>query len=461
MATFTRSSSSWPNVGTNIQLRVTVTTSYAIDGGGTQLNVVANAVSSSTNGFFSYGDNGIRTYNVPGGRTSGTNGSLLESGSATWVYSFSSNGLADGTALKNHTVLVWGGFNRFIPFGPSSVNVTITADGNSSSNSLEEVSVTVPVTLLQPQDDPPAFVSGSFQDGTVGQSYYDTRLVSNTNSVNITGLPPGLGYNFSSSSQTITVSGTPTTANLYTANITLTGDGGTENTSDNINVSAPSISFSGSFDNAQQGVYYSDYITISNADSAYASGLGSGLSGSFNPSNGRFTVFGTPSNDGSDSFIIYASNNQGGSNNRSYSIYVAAPSNPSWIDRNLDDFFVGISYLDSVSANNTESYSISGQLPPGLTFNNGTISGTPEQELSVTEMTEYEFTITANGVSGTTPVQETFIIPLRFPGRLFTNSSGGSANPVIARRLNDSNQWEPIQRARRWNGSSWVDVTIL
>ena len=119
-----------------------------------------------------------------------------------------------------------------------------------------------------------------------------------------------------------------------------------------------------------------------------------------------------------------------------------------------------MSYSDRVTATNATTYALYGSLPPGLNFNNGLISGTPQQNNSQTEMQDYTFSITASGASGTTPVTQSFTIPLRFPGRVFTNNIGGSDNPRIARRLNESLQWEAIQSVKKYNGSVWEVVDL-
>jgi large repetitive protein len=75
---------------------------------------------------------------------------------------------------------------------------------------------------------------------------------------------------------------------------------------------------------------------------------------------------------------------------------------PVWNTTSLNDFGrVGSFYSTSVSASNTNSYSLaSGSLPPGLTLSSGgTISGTMSAGVSQT----FNFTITATGNGGPTP----------------------------------------------------------
>ena len=100
-----------------IRLYVSVTTTEVA--GGTELYITAEAQRDPGEIRTPFNSSASRTYSVPGGRTSSTSGTVTASGSATWSYDFS-NG--DPQA-------VWGGFNRYIPFGSSSVTVTISALG--------------------------------------------------------------------------------------------------------------------------------------------------------------------------------------------------------------------------------------------------------------------------------------------------------------------------------------------
>lgn len=322
---------------------------------------------------------------------------------------------------------------------------------------------TLKTVVLDPFDvappTPAPTFSGSLGNATAGSFYYDTLTVTDANSVSSSGLPPGISASFNGS--TVVVSGTPTSTGSYTASFTATGPTGLSTTyNDGIFVSTPTPSFSGSFNSAEQNVFYSDSISIFNADSAFASGLPSGLSGSF--SGSTFTVSGTPSVSGTYSFSISASNVYGGSNSNNYSIYIAPPANPTWTDQNIDGpFLVGIPYSDSVTANNATSVTFSGSLPDGLTqsttSNSCTISGTPQQKATEFEMDSYTFTITVNGESGTSPISKQFTIPLRFPGARI-NSSGAPEDLRTARRYQDG-QWLPINtRAERFDGSNWQDV---
>lgn len=361
-------------------------------------------------------------------------------------------------------VLIGSGNKSFqhSPDGTCTITIQANLFTVSPASFTPENLYTLKTVVLDPFDvtppTPAPTFSGSFANATAGQSYFSGISVTNANSISHSGFPSGFSVYLSGNN--VYASGTFPSAQNYPITITANGDGGSENYSQTISVAAPQPSFSGSFPSGEQGKQYSGSITISNADSAFVSGLSSGLSG--NLSGSTFTISGVPSVSGTDSFTISASNIYGGSNSNSYSIYIAPPANPTWTDQDIDGpFLVGIPYSDSVTANNATSVTFSGSLPDGLTqsttSNSCTISGTPQQKATEFEMDSYTFTITVNGESGTSPISKQFTIPLRFPGARI-NSSGAPEDLRTARRYQDG-EWLPINtRAERFDGSNWQDV---
>lgn len=132
-----------------------------------------------------------------------------------------------------------------------------------------------------------------------------------------------------------------------------------------------------------------------------------------------------------------------------------APANPTWGSGTYDPFYVGIQYLDSVTASNATSYAItSGALPTGLNFNtsNGTISGTPQQPLSPIQLQPISFTVTAYGATGSVPQSKSFTVSFRFPGRMMTGTS--TSTPLSVARRFDGSIWVPIQNSKRMTGET-------
>lgn len=110
----------------------------------------------------------------------------------------------------------------------------------------------------------------------------------------------------------------------------------------------------------------------------------------------------------------------------------------------------------SVSATNTTSYSIqyvTGGLNPTswlLIDANGNLSG------STNIVGTYTFRIAATGTGGTT-YSSNKTINVIYPGRK-TNATLGQDQISIARRY-DGSSWQNLTIMKRWNGSSWVDIT--
>lgn len=110
----------------------------------------------------------------------------------------------------------------------------------------------------------------------------------------------------------------------------------------------------------------------------------------------------------------------------------------------------------SVSATNTASYSI--QYVSGLNAtawlsinNSGQLSG------STSTAGSYTFRIGATSSTGTTTYSNNITITVVYPGKRI-NSSLGQSQFTTAQRYTGT-QWTPLTIMRRWNGSSWIDLT--
>jgi hypothetical protein len=157
---------------------------------------------------------------------------------------------------------------------------------------------------------------------------------------------------------------------------------------------------------------------IANAASSYGlingTSVPSGLT--FN-SNG--TITGTPDTVQSRSFTFRAFGTFEGSTDSSATIEVR-PRTPVFTDTSFATAIRGISYSDAVSATEAASYSRSGTIPPGLTFNsNGTITGTP------TTLGSFPFTVFATNVTGTGSAGVTLVV--NRPTPVYTDNTVSSS----------------------------------
>jgi len=129
------------------------------------------------------------------------------------------------------------------------------------------------------------------------------------------------------------------------------------------------------------------------------------------------------------------------------------PPAPSFTDTTVSGGTLRKSYSDGVTASNTSSYAIaSGSLPTGLSLNtsNGYITGTPTVQGSFT------FAITATGGGGSTG-SGNLTIQILPPGNR-RNSSDFSSNLAVAKRYNGTS-WVDLTTMKRFNGTAWVDIS--
>ena len=117
------------------------------------------------------------------------------------------------------------------------------------------------------------------------------------------------------------------------------------------------------------------------------------------------SIYGTPTTVGAFAFTVTVTDSGDGNASQSYFINITAPA-LTFTTTSISDATVGEAYSASVVASGgsgTITYSMSsGNLPSGLTFNNGQIIGTPPRGTAG----GYGFTITAS--SGSTTTQQSF-----------------------------------------------------
>ena len=163
---------------------------------------------------------------------------------------------------------------------------------------------------------------------------------------------------------------------------------------------------------------------IANAASSY--GL---INGTRVPSgltfNDNGTITGTPNTVETVSFSFRANGTFEGSTDSSATIEVR-PRTPVFTDTDLGSPAIrGVSYSNAVSATeaDTNSYTRSGTIPPGLTFNsNGTLTGTP------TTLGTFGFTVFASNVTGTGSASVTLRIDRPTP--VYTDNTVSSASTL-------------------------------
>jgi len=341
----------------------------------------------------------------------------------------------------------WSGYQQYLsleyyglPNAPSSLSATTTGQ-NSVSLSWGSVSASGVATGADGYD---------VQYKASSSSTWISFTTTTSTSASVTGLSAGTAYDFRVAAYDSTIRNVVSGS---TGPWSSTASATTE--SDTPPVPAPT--WSGSFNSGQINTgYVQDSARASGHDTAYGNiyissgSLPPGLSGS--ASGEYYYVSGTPTSSGTYTFTPRAEND-GGPAEQQFSIYIASLPAPSWIDQTLaTTATIGVSYSDSVSASNVDSWSYSGTLPAGLIFSNGSLGGTP------TTAGSYTFTIYASNTSGTT--EKTFTITVEsalLNGGYRMTGPSSSTQLTTFKRYNGSS-WVDLTVAKRYNGSSWEDI---
>ena len=212
-----------------------------------------------------------------------------------------------------------------------------------------------------------------------------------------------LGAGLALNAATGVISGTPTTAGTRNFTIRAQDSGGGSGTrAYSITINAAIAVNPASLPGGTVSVAYSQSVTASGGNGTFtytisAGALPAGLA--LNAPNGL--ISGTPTTPGPTSFTIRATDGNGASGSRAYSVTIAAPPivvNPVTLPGGM----VGVAYSQTVSATGGTggyAYSVSaGALPAGLVLNaaTGVISGTP------TVAAASNFTIRATDTVGAT-----------------------------------------------------------
>jgi|GEM_PF-173389 len=240
----------------------------------------------------------------------------------------------------------------------------------------------------------PVVSSASSATGATGAAFSYTITASNTpTSFSATGLPVGVTVN----TTTGVISGTPTTAGVYTATVNAINAGGTGSETVTITINqaviAPVVS-SGSSATGTTGAAFSYTITASNTPTSYAAtGLPAGVT--VNTTTG--VVSGTPTTAGTYTTTVSATNAAGtGSKTVTITINQAVIA-PVVSSASSATGTTGVTFSYSITASNTPTSFNATGLPTGITVNTttGVVSGTP------TTAGTFTTTVSATNTAGT------------------------------------------------------------
>ncbi|QLI82673.1 putative Ig domain-containing protein [Chitinibacter fontanus] len=326
-------------------------------------------------------------------------GSITASGGTnTYSYAVTAGSLPPGVSLSAAGVLsgkatAVGTYNFTVTATDSS-----TGTGPYSGSRVYAWTVNAPTLTISP-------VSGSNLSGSALTAYSQAFAVSGGNGpytygivINSGSLPSGLSF----STSTGVLSGTPTTSG--TANFTVTATDASTGAGSPFSVSGtytltigvPTVVVApaGSISNPVIGTAYSQSFTASGANAPYSYVVSSGVLPAGLTLSAGGVLSGNPTQTGTFSFTIQATDTNSFSGTRAYSVTVAAPT-LTLTPASLPNGNPSVSYNQTISASGGSApYSFAvtaGTLPTGLTLNptTGAITGTP------TVLNTFNFTVTA------------------------------------------------------------------
>ena len=302
--------------------------------------------------------------------------------------SFTATGLPPGLSLNAQTGAISGA-----PTAGGSFSVALGATNAGGTGSK---------TLVFNVLAPPVILGGPSATGTVGSPLsYSISAVNSPTSYSAWSLPPGLSV----STQTGTISGTPTTAGSYTATVNAINAAGTgtKQVVFTITPLAPVIT-SAATATGRVGVSLYYGITATNSPASFsATGLPAGLS--LNAQTGA--ISGAPTAGGVFNVTLGATNAMGTGHKTLVFTVIAPPVVTSAASASGTQ---GSALSYSITATNSPTGYSAWSMPPGLSVNaaTGLISGTP------TSAGSYTATVNAINTAGTGTKQVVFtIIPLK------------------------------------------------
>ena len=294
----------------------------------------------------------------------------------------------------------------------------------------------------------PTFTDLTLDDATQGQFYSDGVKADNATSYTlISGLPSGLSLNTNNGD----ITGTPNQSGSFTITVDANNADGSVRGNASLTISPPAPVWIDQTlaDTAFIDAPYSDGVQAQYATSYTVSSgsLPDGLS--LNSSTGAVT--GTPTTEQTNNFTIQASNISG-TISAGFEIEVQSGlAPPTFTDNTLSgDLRVFISYSDSVSATDAESFAFTGNPVPGLSIDNsGNVTGTP------TEQGTFNFDIVATNAAGSATAPFSLTVKpgaKRFDGTDFV--------AVTTFKRYDGTEWVDVLQTKRYDGTDWVNADL-
>lgn len=443
MPTYTATGTYTPRIGTVSRYRLDIAARTSEAPGGTLVEIFAAVTMTSNPGVPAFGSNGSRSWSLPGGRLNSTSGTADQSGSSTFSYNFS----------NTNPLTVYNYFDRYVAFGAGNLNsgntsrLTVTVS-TPTSDFFTSRTLTIDVPLFQA---PAATTYTLSYNSNGGSSTPSSQSLTAGATFTAAAAPTRSGFNFvhwSGSNGLTYAAGATGTMPAGALTLTAVWSGGEVSglTVGTITQTSIRVSWTAISGVTTYNLYLNeDFIATSSSSSYTFQNLQPG------------TLY-------SLGVAVPSAGGVGTISRVSATTTAPDPAYPAGAEYATAK--IGLPYSSSVTATNGVSYELAyGSLPPGLSLaTNGTISGTPEQRPDGSFFNEtagtldsFTFGIKAVGVSGSTAQIQQFTINTVFPASRFATVSSPRSF-IIAKRW-DGTQWVPIQKARKFNGTSWVDLS--
>jgi large repetitive protein len=400
-----------PAAGTNGVYTVAITATNGVSPDANQtLTLTVDAaptITSADSTTFTEGQAGAFTVTTTGYPTP----SLSETGSLPTGVTFTDNG--NGTASLAGTPAA----------GTSGVyGLTIAASNGINPDASQTFTLTVDSVPAITSADSTAFTEGSAGSFTVTTTGYPTASLSETGS-----LPSGVTF-VDNGDGTAAVAGTPAAGTSGGYSITITASNGVSpNATQSFILSvygAPTITSGDAttFTEGQAGSFTVTSSAVPTAALTDSGTLPSGVTFTDN-GNGTGTLAGTPGASTRGTYSITFVANNGVSPNASQSFTLTVVAAPVFTSPNATSFYLDSAgtFTPAASGSPTPTITEYGNLPAGVTFSGGVLSGTP------TRLGSFPILFTANnGVSG--PVTQNFTLVVA--GLTITTTSPLSAATI-------------------------------
>ena len=288
----------------------------------------------------------------------------LKKGTGTITWSLSGN-LPEGLSFDADTATLAG-----IPAEAWKDSVTVTAS-NDAGTASKKFKLVIKATK-------PSTTTKSIASGITNQSYSAEIDItgSRTITVSVSGLPDGLGYEYSADKKAVTISGTPTANGKFSVQLTATNSGGKLSKNYKLVVNMPPSINAITLSSGTAGKKYSTKFTAEGTKkitwSVISGDLPSGIT--LTAKNGKLK--GKATSYGTFPFRVMAKNDYG---TDSVDVVLTITPVAPTLSGKLKNGTAGSSYSAALKAKGTEPlyWSVSGSLPDGITFSDGTFSGTP------------------------------------------------------------------------------------